>query len=79
MWRRVGTRLWIACGAVSAWLFLSLIGWLGGGATHLLLLFAALIWPWRSSKRTGVASGVQEADGASGGSSVSTDHRSGLP
>ena len=39
-------RLFFATTAASLWLFALLVGWLVGGAVHLLLLVAAVIFPY---------------------------------
>jgi hypothetical protein len=40
-------RLWVSALCVSAWLILLLSGFAFGGAVHLLLVAAAVLFPWR--------------------------------
>jgi hypothetical protein len=44
-------RLAAACGLLSAWLFLLLLGWSAGGAVYLLLVAALVVFPWRELRR----------------------------
>ena len=44
------TRVWAASAALSLWLVMLLIGWVLGGAVHGLLVFACLIFPWRTGR-----------------------------
>ena len=44
---RSDTSAAIAFAALSAWLGLLLIGWTLGGAIHLLLALALVLFPWR--------------------------------
>lgn len=44
-------RLLLAASAFSAWLVLLFTGWSFGGAVHLLLLAALLLFPWREAAR----------------------------
>ena len=65
----VEKRLFAAGAALSTWLLLILIGWVGGGSVHLLLLAAALIFPWSA-----VPSGNSRDQGAwSGDGRVALD------
>ena len=41
------TSATIAFAALSAWLGLLLMGWTLGGAIHLLLVLAIVLFPWR--------------------------------
>ncbi len=40
-------RLALSMALISAWLILLLTGWVLGGATHLLLAAALVLFPWR--------------------------------
>ena len=40
----------LALGLLSAWLVLLFAGWIAGGAVHLLLVAAAVMFPWRALK-----------------------------
>lgn len=40
----------LALGLLSAWLVLLFAGWIAGGAVHLLLVAAAVVFPWRALK-----------------------------
>ena len=42
-------RLWISALCVSAWLMLLFSGWSFGGAVHLLLVAAAVLFPWKAA------------------------------
>ena len=46
----VEKRLWTAATGLSLWLLLLLIGWVGEGAVHLLLLAALAIFPWSAAR-----------------------------
>lgn len=38
----------LALGLLSAWIVLLFAGWIAGGAVHLLLVAAAVAFPWRA-------------------------------
>jgi len=40
-------RLLLSSTLLSAWLLLLLVGWILGGAVHLLLVAALVTFPWR--------------------------------
>jgi hypothetical protein len=44
-------RLYISLACLSAWLVLLLLGYAFGGAIHLALLAALLLFPWREALR----------------------------
>lgn len=46
--------------ALSAWLVLLFMGWVGGGVVHLLFAAALALFPWRAAVATG-PEGVDEA------------------
>ncbi len=68
--KTVEKRLWTAATGLSLWLLLLLIGWVGGGAVHLLLLAVVVIFPW-SAART--ANSRDQGLVSEGESSVSAD------
>ncbi|MDX1502706.1 MAG: hypothetical protein R3325_10125 [Thermoanaerobaculia bacterium] len=41
------SRTLLSAALLSAWLMLLFTGWTAGGAVHLLLLAALLLFPWR--------------------------------
>ena len=45
------TRTLLAAALISAWMMLLFTGWTGGGAVHLLLPAALLVFPWRRGQR----------------------------
>jgi hypothetical protein len=45
---RATARATVSQGLVGLWMALLFAGWAAGGLTHLLLLAALGIWPWRA-------------------------------
>lgn len=48
--RSPSVRLLLACALFSAWLVPLLAGWAFGGAIHLVLLAALVVFPWRAAR-----------------------------
>lgn len=70
----VEVRLQAAAVALSGWLLSLLIGWVAGGAVHLLLVAAFFIFPWRAWRAN--TNRDQEpvfADESPSGASVTSD------
>lgn len=44
-------RTFLAAGLISGWLVSLLIGWTLGGAVHLALVAALVLFPWRELRR----------------------------
>lgn len=57
--RHATFRAALSVSALSAWLVLLFVGWVGGGAVHLLLVASLALFPWRAA-----ASGSEEPDEA---------------
>lgn len=61
-------RAALAVAVLSAWVVVLFSGWVGGGAAHLLLVAALLLFPWRAALSPG--------SGEGGGTQSSEEERS---
>ena len=64
---RPSVRLWLASAMFSGWMVFVLVGWVIGGAIHLLLAAALMLFPWHDE-----ASGSRESETQDGQASSSS-------
>lgn len=48
--RRTVVRATVALGLAGVWMALLFAGWVAGGAAHLVLLAALVVFPWRAAR-----------------------------